>query len=87
MTVKEEQASLDDTIHGLCKRVLHLQQTFLHGHPQRILIALAGVPGSGKSTISNALLEALPRYGVHRAAVIPMVSLLSSQQNVEYGLI
>ncbi|RMZ71160.1 phosphoribulokinase uridine kinase family [Pyrenophora seminiperda CCB06] len=39
---------------------------------QRMLIALAGVPGSGKSTISNALLTELASRGIQDAAVVPM---------------
>lgn len=41
---------------------------------RRVLIALAGVPGSGKSTISSALLQLLPQYGIHDLAVLPMAS-------------
>ncbi|KAF2711336.1 P-loop containing nucleoside triphosphate hydrolase protein [Pleomassaria siparia CBS 279.74] len=39
---------------------------------QRILVALAGVPGSGKSTVSDALLAELELRGVHDVAVVPM---------------
>ncbi|KAI1050678.1 hypothetical protein LB505_012888 [Fusarium chuoi] len=39
---------------------------------QRILIALAGVPGSGKTTISNALIKELKRNGISDVAVLPM---------------
>lgn len=42
---------------------------------QRILIALAGVPGSGKTTISNALIKELKRNGISDVAVLPMVCL------------
>lgn len=42
---------------------------------RRVLIALAGVPGSGKSTISAALLQVLPEYGIDDLAVLPMASL------------
>ncbi|KAH6686944.1 phosphoribulokinase/uridine kinase [Plectosphaerella plurivora] len=38
----------------------------------RVLIALAGVPGSGKSTISAALLQDLRSRGVDDIAVLPM---------------
>ncbi|RXG47332.1 hypothetical protein VDGE_30822 [Verticillium dahliae] len=39
---------------------------------QRVLIALAGVPGSGKSTVATALLEDLNRHGIRHVAVLPM---------------
>jgi adenylylsulfate kinase-like enzyme len=41
---------------------------------QRILIALAGVPGSGKTTISDALIKKLKKNGIPDVAVLPMVS-------------
>ncbi|KAF5604197.1 panthothenate kinase uridine kinase-related [Fusarium pseudocircinatum] len=39
---------------------------------QRILIALAGVPGSGKTTISDALIKNLKKNGISNVAVLPM---------------
>ncbi|KAF5543695.1 panthothenate kinase uridine kinase-related [Fusarium phyllophilum] len=39
---------------------------------QRILIALAGVPGSGKTTISDVLIKELKRNGISNVAVLPM---------------
>ncbi|KAJ9134260.1 Nicotinamide riboside kinase [Pleurostoma richardsiae] len=39
---------------------------------RRILIALSGVPGSGKTTIAAAVLRALPSYGIENAQVVPM---------------
>ncbi|KAF3343478.1 60S ribosomal protein L15 [Verticillium dahliae VDG2] len=39
---------------------------------QRVLIALAGVPGSGKSTVATTLLEDLNRHGIRHVAVLPM---------------
>ncbi|KAF5544241.1 panthothenate kinase uridine kinase-related [Fusarium napiforme] len=39
---------------------------------QRILIALAGVPGSGKTTISDALIKELKKNGISDVAVLPM---------------
>ncbi|KAL6709124.1 hypothetical protein ACN47E_001940 [Coniothyrium glycines] len=39
---------------------------------QRILIALAGVPGSGKSTVSSAVLAELEARRVGDVAVVPM---------------
>lgn len=43
---------------------------------ERILIALAGIPGSGKSTVAAALLEQLRHTGINDVAVVPMVSLI-----------
>jgi len=40
---------------------------------ERIMIALAGVPGSGKSTIAAALLAQLQHAGINDVAVVPMV--------------
>jgi len=41
---------------------------------QRMLVALAGVPGSGKSTVSHALLQELAIRGIKDIAIVPMVS-------------
>jgi putative protein kinase ArgK-like GTPase of G3E family len=40
---------------------------------QRMLVALAGVPGAGKSTVSDALLMELAARGIKDVAVVPMV--------------
>lgn len=52
-----------------------LAQQKLSAPTQRILIALAGVPGSGKTTISDALIKELKRNGISDIAVLPMVSM------------
>ncbi|KAJ4116999.1 hypothetical protein NW765_010412 [Fusarium oxysporum] len=44
----------------------------LSGPTRRILIALAGVPGSGKTTISDALIRELKKNGILDVAVLPM---------------
>lgn len=41
---------------------------------QRMLVALAGVPGSGKSTVSHAVLQELANRGIDSVAIVPMVS-------------
>jgi len=41
------------------------------GH--RMLVALAGVPGAGKSTVSDALVSELAARGIKDVAVVPMV--------------
>lgn len=63
------------TILNLAKRVEALldRQASSSDPPTRILIALAGVPGSGKSTVSAALLVDLAKRGVNDVVVVPMV--------------
>lgn len=69
-----QQVSLDETISMLRDRIQHLLTNQEASNPRRrILIALAGVPGSGKSTVSDALLRALPEHGIEDVAVLPMV--------------
>jgi putative protein kinase ArgK-like GTPase of G3E family len=46
---------------------------------QRMLVALAGVPGAGKSTVSEALLTELAARGVKDVVVVPMVRPYSIQ--------
>jgi adenylylsulfate kinase-like enzyme len=41
----------------------------------RIIIALAGIPGSGKSSVAAALLAHLHRSGVQDVIVVPMVRI------------
>lgn len=70
-----DTGSLTGPILDLVSRVeklLHRQASHPH---QRMLVALAGVPGSGKSTVSHALLQELTGSGTHDVAVVPMVSL------------
>ncbi|KAJ4289052.1 hypothetical protein N0V90_011394 [Kalmusia sp. IMI 367209] len=65
--------TLAGTILDLAKRVealLTRQQS--SDPPSRILVALAGVPGSGKSTVSQALLSELAARGVDDVTVVPM---------------
>ncbi|KAK5742056.1 hypothetical protein LTR17_003564 [Elasticomyces elasticus] len=66
----ELSTSLSGAVEVLQDRVLRLMK----GRPEnrRILIALAGVPGSGKSTITAALLAQLEHAGVRNAVVVPM---------------
>ena len=40
---------------------------------KRTLVALAGVPGSGKSTVSEALVVELKSRGIEDVVVVPMV--------------
>lgn len=65
--------TLPEAILDLVRRVEKLlSQQALHPR-QRILVALAGVPGSGKSTISHAVLTELASRGVQDVAIVPMV--------------
>jgi putative protein kinase ArgK-like GTPase of G3E family len=40
---------------------------------RRMLVALAGVPGAGKSAVSDALVSELAARGFQDVAVVPMV--------------
>lgn len=69
--IMELTTGLGGTIEILQDRVLRL----LDARPtsRRILIALSGVPGSGKSTIAAALLAQLKHTGIKNAVIVPMV--------------
>lgn len=67
----ESALGLGTTIDRLQHRVLGLLNT--SPLERRIIIALSGVPGSGKSTIVTALLAQLERAGIRHVAVAPMV--------------
>lgn len=66
--------TFQETILDLVKRVEKLLLRQATETRQRMLVALAGVPGSGKSTVSDALLAELALRGVKDVAVVPMVS-------------
>jgi putative protein kinase ArgK-like GTPase of G3E family len=55
---------------GLADRV---EALLADASSQRVLVALAGVPGSGKSTVSRALLVELAARSISDVAIIPMV--------------
>jgi pantothenate kinase len=68
-----DSPSVTDTAALLCRRIEALLSSQALKDPgRRILIALAGVPGSGKSTVSSAVLKALPSYGIYNVTVLPM---------------
>lgn len=71
-------AVLDETASHLCDRIKHLLSRQASCPQQRILIALAGVPGSGKTTISSAVLERLCSQGINDVVVVPMVPYIPS---------
>ncbi|KAK9413419.1 putative Phosphoribulokinase/uridine kinase [Seiridium unicorne] len=64
--------SLDETIRKLCVRIESLLVRQSLCPQQRLLVALAGVPGSGKSTVSGALIKALFQRGIFDVVVVPM---------------
>ncbi|KAJ4353532.1 uncharacterized protein N0V89_005262 [Didymosphaeria variabile] len=66
------QDRLPATILNLAKRVEALLKRQSSSPPSRILVALAGVPGSGKSTVSAALLLELAAKGITDVAVVAM---------------
>lgn len=73
MTQNIGTATQADPILDLVSRVTKLLQRQAFHPRQRMLVALAGVPGSGKSTVSNALLEELGRRGISDVTIAPMV--------------
>ena len=68
-------AKLDQTVASLCDRVEYLLTKYAGSPQKRLMIALAGVPGSGKSTISRAVVKALLDRGTDNVAVVLMVCL------------
>lgn len=66
--------SLAGPILDLVSRIEKLLRRQASNPHQRMLVALAGVPGSGKSTVSQALLQELAVRGINDVAVVPMVS-------------
>lgn len=68
--------NLQTTILQLAKRVeALLARQATSATPSRTLVALAGVPGSGKSTVSAALLVELAARGINDVVVVPMVRI------------
>ncbi|KAF1357386.1 nicotinamide riboside kinase [Lizonia empirigonia] len=64
--------SLAGPILDLVSRIEKLLRRQASNPRQRMLVALAGVPGSGKSTVSQALLQELAVRSVNDVAVVPM---------------
>jgi hypothetical protein len=73
MEIESSAANLGPSVDILCRRVAALQERFPLSTRRRILITLAGVPGSGKSTISTALTTSLREQGTENVVVLPMV--------------
>ncbi|KAJ4362338.1 hypothetical protein N0V83_010431 [Neocucurbitaria cava] len=64
--------TLQEAILDLVRRIEKLLSRQSANPRQRILVALAGVPGSGKSTVSHAVLAELELRGVTDVAIVPM---------------
>ena len=64
--------NLSGAIDVLQDRILALRAT-TPSH-RRIIVALTGVPGAGKSTIAAGLLVQLQHAGVRDVTIVPMVS-------------
>lgn len=74
MTNDTRGDKLPTAILDLVKRSEKLLARQASAHPsRRMLVALAGVPGAGKSTVSDALLSGLAARGIRDVAVVPMV--------------
>jgi adenylylsulfate kinase-like enzyme len=74
MKVTLDASAMDHTVDFLCRRIAALLERNSLCPQHRILITLAGVPGSGKSTISTTLMDALRLRAVDHVALLPMVS-------------
>ncbi|KAH9904299.1 phosphoribulokinase/uridine kinase [Xylariomycetidae sp. FL2044] len=73
--MSSDESGMEKTIATLCARIRFLLKQNASRPRERILIALAGVPGSGKSTISAALLRTLALESSElkdEVAVVPM---------------
>ena len=60
----------------LCERVEALLRDDSLSSQKRIIIAMAGAPGSGKSVISAALVKLFNERNVEQMKVVPMVSYM-----------
>ena len=73
MQLHLQDTCLERTIAILSERIEDLLERHASEPDRRVLVALAGVPGSGKSTISAALVHSLVRNGHDSVVVVPMV--------------
>jgi putative protein kinase ArgK-like GTPase of G3E family len=68
------QTTVTENVAETTRRLANRVETLLaKTELERSLVALAGVPGSGKSTVSQALLVELAARGIYDVAVVPMV--------------
>lgn len=66
--------TLDQIVAILLQRIVVLLARQAETPRQRMLIALAGVPGSGKTTISSGLMRRISSKDAKYISVMPMVS-------------
>jgi pantothenate kinase-related protein Tda10 len=75
-SVIQSFGDLEKTVMMLRDRILRLLERQQSSQKdERILIALSGVPGSGKSTVGAALLREMPRHNINDVCILPMVSI------------
>jgi putative protein kinase ArgK-like GTPase of G3E family len=65
--------ALRAAILDVVKRTENLLSRQATNPSRRMLVALAGVPGAGKSTVSDALVSELAARGIKDVVVVPMV--------------
>ncbi|KAI0475408.1 phosphoribulokinase/uridine kinase [Xylariaceae sp. FL0804] len=70
--IQPDPSRLEEALALLCVRIRLLLRQHSTCPEKRILIALAGVPGSGKSTVSAGLLQALRKDGADDIVIVPM---------------
>jgi putative protein kinase ArgK-like GTPase of G3E family len=87
-SIARQSAMADDSskdalraaILDLAKRTENLLSRQASDPGRRMLVALAGVPGAGKSTVSDALITELTARGNKDVAVVPMVGAGRNQR-------
>lgn len=74
---------------GACEILQDRLISLLNNLPpkRRIVIALAGVPGSGKSTIAAALLAHLDKAGIRDILIAPMVRFCDHTNGITKSLL
>ncbi|KAI8931975.1 hypothetical protein NX059_010871 [Plenodomus lindquistii] len=72
--------TLAQAIPNLVSRIEKLLARQSSDPRQRLLVALAGVPGSGKSTVSHAVLTELITRGIQDVVIVPMDGFHYTQQ-------
>lgn len=65
-------SSPEDQVSQLLERIANLRKR--SRSDQRVLVAVAGGPGSGKSTLCSRLLQQAQEEGLHDMVAVPMVS-------------
>lgn len=80
MTDDCNKDTLSEAMPDLVGRVEKLLARQSTSPRQRMLVALAGVPGSGKSTVSHAVLTELAARGIRDVVVVPMDGFHYTQQ-------